>query len=214
MTTQALPYQPRLARQTACPLTKPISTTCAEHRLYFPFSLLQLLVDMNGKDLPRMRYARPPTLQEIVDHLNALTNDSLPLALAHTIHNADDWQGLGLLSGSRLSDLILALAVFSTRYEEGRWLALLQAAISGCTEQDAQWLTSLPAPADSPLPAPQSQTKRKASVMGGSDIRNQKRPAATPRAPVRRSPRSHRTHCPSGSNALASRKANVRTKRR
>ncbi len=96
-----------------------------EHRLYLPFSLLQLLVDMNGRDLPRMPNTRPPTLQEIVDHLNALTAE-LQLALAHTILNDDGWQGLGLLSGSRLSDLILTLTVFTTRYEEGQWRALLQ----------------------------------------------------------------------------------------
>jgi hypothetical protein len=35
--------------------------------------------------------------------------------------NNDSWQGLGLLSGSRLSDPILTLAAFNTRYEEGRW---------------------------------------------------------------------------------------------
>ncbi len=70
----------------------------------------------------------PPTLQEIVGHLNALTAGSLPLALAHAILSNDCWQGLGLLSGpgSRLSDLILTLAVFNTRYEEERWCALLQ----------------------------------------------------------------------------------------
>ena len=57
-----------------------------EHRLYIPFSLLQLLVDVNGKDLPRVPCSstRPPTLQEIVDHLAALTTTSLPLALAHS----------------------------------------------------------------------------------------------------------------------------------
>ena len=54
-----------------------------------------------------MPYTKPPTLQEIVDHLNALTADSLPLALAHAILSNGSWQGLGLLSGSRLSDLIL-----------------------------------------------------------------------------------------------------------
>ena len=58
---------------------------------------------------------RPPTLQEIVDHLNALTADSLPLALAHTTLNGDGGQGLGLLSGSRLSDIITTLAPFGTR---------------------------------------------------------------------------------------------------
>jgi hypothetical protein len=81
-----------------------------EHRLYLPFSLPQLLVDVNGKALPKppsilvLVSARPPTLQELVDHLTALTTNSLPLALAHiTLHSGSD-QGskLGLLSGSRL----------------------------------------------------------------------------------------------------------------
>ncbi len=102
--------------------------------------------------------SRPPTLQEIVDHLNVLT----PLALAHTVLSDDSWQGLGLLSGSRLSDLILTLTAFNTRYEEGRWRALLQAAIYGCTEQDAQWLTSLPAPTSTPrYQPPQSHSQHK-----------------------------------------------------
>jgi hypothetical protein len=115
-----------------------------EHRLYIPFSLLQLLVDVNGKDLPRVPCSsvRPPTLQEIVDHLTSLTTTSLPLALAHsTTIDGTDWPGLGLLSGSRLSDIITTLAVFGTRYTEERWLAHLRVAIPGCTEQDAQWLT-------------------------------------------------------------------------
>jgi hypothetical protein len=104
-------------------------------------------------------------------------------------------QGLGLLSGSRLSDIITTLAVFGTRYEEKRWLAFLQNAVPGCTELEAQWLISHPAPVESPLPlaAPQSQNKRKASSIGGSEIRNTKRSAATSSAPVRRSPRSHHT---------------------
>ena len=62
-----------------------------EHRLYIPFSLLQILVDLNGKELPRMPCAHTrseslpsPTLQEIANHLNALTTASLPLALAHS----------------------------------------------------------------------------------------------------------------------------------
>ena len=46
---------------------------------------------------------------------------------------------------------------------------------------------------DSPLPAPLSQNKRKASSIGGSEPRNTRRSAATQSAPVRRSPRSHQT---------------------
>jgi hypothetical protein len=65
-----------------------------EHRLYLPLSLPQLLVDTNGKGLPQMPgiSTRPPTLQEIVDHLTTLTTDSLPLALAHIILSGDDGQ--------------------------------------------------------------------------------------------------------------------------
>ena len=61
-------------------------------------------------------HTRVPTLQEIVDHLNALTTASLPLALQHWhVHSClsgDTWQGLGLLSGSRLSNTIQTLSVF------------------------------------------------------------------------------------------------------
>ena len=81
-----------------------------EHRLYLPFSLPQLLVDVNGNALPKPPSisAQPLTLQELADHLTALTTNSLPLALAHmTLHSGSD-QGLGLLSGSRLSDIVTA----------------------------------------------------------------------------------------------------------
>jgi hypothetical protein len=166
-----------------------------EHRLYLPFSLPQLLVDVNGKALPKppSASARLPTLQELVDHLTALTTNSLPLALAHTtLHGGSD-QGLGLLSGSRLSDIITALAVFGTRYDEERWLTFLRQAIPGCTELEAQWLVSHPSPVDSPLPTPQSQNKRKASHSGGPEPCHRKRSAAGPNTPVRRSPRYHHT---------------------
>jgi hypothetical protein len=166
-----------------------------EHRLYLPFSLPQLLVDVHGNALPKPPSisAQPLTLQELVAHLTALTTNSLPLALAHiTLHSGSD-QGLGLLSGSRLSDIITALAVFGTRYGEERWLTFLQQAIPGCTILDVQWLISYPAPVDSPLPAPQSQNKRKAPSIGGPELRNTKRSAVAQSAPVRRSPRSHPT---------------------
>jgi hypothetical protein len=166
-----------------------------EHRLYLPFSLPQLLVDVNGNALPKPPSisAQPLTLQELVDHLTALTTNSLPLALAHiTLHSGSD-QGLGLLSGSRLSDIVTALAVFGTRYDEERWLTFLRQAIPGCTEQEAQWLISHPAPVDSPLPAPQSQNKRRAPSAGGSAPRNTRRSDVAQSAPVRRSPRSHPT---------------------
>ena len=164
-----------------------------EHRLYLPFSLPQLLVDVNGKALPKppSMSAGPLTLQELVDHLTALTTNSLPLALAHiALHSGSD-QGLGLLSGSRLSDIVTALTVFGTRYDAERWLTFLRQAVPGCTDLEAQWLVSHPSPVDSPLPAPQSQNKRKASHRDDSEPRRMKRSAAGPNTAVRRSPRYH-----------------------
>ncbi len=168
-----------------------------EHRLYLPFSLPQLLVDVNGTALPKppsiSAQLEPPTLQGLVDHLTALTTNSLPLALAHiTLHGGSD-QGLGLLSGSRLSDIITALGVFGTRYEEDRWLTFIQQAIPGCTELEARWLVSHPSPVDSPFPAPHSQNKRKTPHSGGTGPRHTKRFAAGLDTPVRRSPRCHHT---------------------
>ena len=83
--------------------------------------------------------------------------------LAHTILSADDWQGLGLPSGSRLSDINTTLGVFGARYEAGRWLSFLQAAIPGLTEQDVHWLVSLPATENAPLPDPQQSSAQEKS---------------------------------------------------
>jgi hypothetical protein len=75
----------------------------------------------------------------------------------------------------------------------GGQLTFLRQAIPGCTELEAQWLVSHPSPVDSPLPAPQSQNKRKASHADAPEPRHIKRSAADPNTPVRRSPRYHRT---------------------
>ena len=124
--------------------------------------------------LPRAcTHTRNPALQEIVDRLHGLTAASLPLALAPTILNNDDWRGLGLLSGSRLSDIATALGLFCTRYDSSRRLAPFQAALPGSTEQDVEWLVSKPAARYSPMPAPLSQLhwqvirKSAASVSSG-----------------------------------------------
>jgi hypothetical protein len=96
-----------------------------------------------------------------------------------------------LLSGSRLSDIVTALAVFGTRYDEERWLTFLRQAIPGCTELEAQWLVSHPSLTDSPLSATQGQHKRKAPHSAGSGPHHTKRSAAGPNTPARRSPRYH-----------------------
>jgi hypothetical protein len=55
---------------------------------------------------------------------------------------------------------------------------------------------SRPSPVDSPLPAPQSQNKRKAPHIGDSEPRHTKRSAAGPITPVRRSPLARYHHTP------------------
>ena len=89
-------------------------------------------------------------------------------------------------------------------YEANRWLSFLQAAIPGLTEQDAQWLVSLPITMDSPLPAleqlpaPRNRNKRtrKAPAPDGLNTSNKKRQPAPQSAPVRCSPRSHPVSTP------------------
>jgi hypothetical protein len=87
--------------------------------------------------LEGLRRDRPATT---ATGIHGLTAPSLPpgLALAHTILNKDDWRGLGLLSGSRLSHIATALGLFCTtgRYDSSRRLTLFQAALPGSTEQD------------------------------------------------------------------------------
>ena len=56
-----------------------------DHRLFFPFSLQQLLVDPSGKALPAMTDGPSSSAYAAVAHLEALTTNSLALALAHAI---------------------------------------------------------------------------------------------------------------------------------
>ena len=56
-----------------------------------------------------------PSLQALATHLTALTDShtSLPIALAEAMAGAAEWEGLGLLSGSSIHDMITtALSIF------------------------------------------------------------------------------------------------------
>ena len=93
------------------------SMLAPDHRLFFPFSLQQLLVDPSGKALPAMTGGPSSSLYAAAAHLEALTTNSLALALAHAIVADGPWDSLGLLSGSCLADIIAALGEFCTRYD-------------------------------------------------------------------------------------------------
>ena len=87
-----------------------------DHRLFFPFSLQQLLVDPSGKALATAG-GHSTSAHAAAAHLEALTTNSLALALAHAIVADGPWDSLGLLSGSCLADIITALDEFCSRYE-------------------------------------------------------------------------------------------------
>ena len=125
-----------------------------DHRLFLPFSLQQLLVDPSGKALPDMTGGPTSSPYAAATHLEALTTNSLVLALAHAIVADGPWDSLGLLSGSCLADIITALDEFCSRYDRHRWQIILCEAIPGLTEQDVDWLSSLHVSLNGPLPPP------------------------------------------------------------
>ena len=125
-----------------------------DHRLFLPFSLQQLLVDPSGKALPDMTGGPTSSPYAAATHLEALTTNSLVLALAHAIVADGLWDSLGLLSGSCLADIITALDEFCSRYDRHRWQIILCEAIPGLTEQDVDWLSSLHVSLNGPLPPP------------------------------------------------------------
>jgi hypothetical protein len=167
-----------------------------DHRLFFPFSLQQLLVDPSGKALPAMAGGLSTSAYAAAAHLEALTTNSLALALAHAIVADGPWDSLGLLSGSCLADIITALDEFCSRYDRQRWPGLLREAIPDLTEQDVDWLSSLQDSLSRPLPPPSpptAQLKRKSQDQPGPTQRRVRTAlgATAQREPSRRSTRSN-----------------------
>ena len=165
-----------------------------DHRLFFPFSLQQLLVDPSGKALPAMTVGPGSSAYAAVAHLEALTTNSLALALAHAIVADGPWDSLDLLSGSCLADIITALDEFCSRYDRHRWPHMLREAIPGLTEQDIDWLSSLQDSLSGPLPPPSPPTarpKRKSDDQTGLAQRRVRTAlgGTAPREPARRSTR-------------------------
>ena len=80
-------------------------------------------------------------------HLANLTENpaSLPVALAQAIAGAQAWQGMGLLSGSSITDIVTALTSVCSQYgPDSRVLvALLRQEVPGQTDGDIEWLCGL-----------------------------------------------------------------------
>jgi len=121
-----------------------------EHRLFIPFSLKNLCCTLAGTRMPMphsdvgnsLKRRAEPGLQALATHLTALTDahTSLPMALALATSGAAEWEGLGLLSGSSINDIVTALSMFRSRYDAAHWGDLLRQELPELTDEDIAWL--------------------------------------------------------------------------
>ncbi len=68
---------------------------------------------------------------------------SLPVALARALAGEGTWEGLGLLSGSPIIDIVNSLSAFCHRYGPKGWPALLRQELPDLTDADIEWLSDL-----------------------------------------------------------------------
>ena len=123
------------------------------NRLAFPFSLQNLQCTVDGRSVPltassfkRQHNSQPePRLHAIANHLKELTENpaSLPVALARALAGDGAWEGLGLLSGSTIIDIVNSLTAFCQRYGPEGWPALLRQELPDLTDADIEWLSDL-----------------------------------------------------------------------
>jgi hypothetical protein len=91
----------------------------------------------------------------------ALRWAGLPGPLVHTIHDwrlaptpqPEEWEGLGLLSGSSINDIATALSSFCSQYSTKRWGDLLRQELPELTDEDIEWLCGLTETMESHEPA-------------------------------------------------------------
>jgi hypothetical protein len=123
------------------------------NRLVFPFSLQSLQCMVDGRNIPltassrkRQRNSQPePRLHATANHLKELTENpaSLPVALAKALAGEGTWEGLGLLSGSTILDIVNSLNAFCQQYGPEGWPALLRQELPDLTDADIEWLSDL-----------------------------------------------------------------------
>jgi hypothetical protein len=65
------------------------------------------------------------------------------MALAEATRGAAEWEGLGLLSGSRINDIATALSIFCSQYSTEHWGDLLRKELPELTDEDIEWLCGL-----------------------------------------------------------------------
>ena len=75
------------------------------------------------------------------------------MALAEATRGATEWEGLGLLSGSRINDTATAFSIFCSQYSTERWGDLLRKELPELTDEDIEWLCGLTETMESHEPA-------------------------------------------------------------
>jgi hypothetical protein len=166
-----------------------------EHRLFIPFGLEHLLVDLEGTSLPPIGYLAPGSvtgislLHRTATHLEHLTKEedtrSLPTAIAQALRSERNWKGMCLLSGSKLSDITATMQEFVHVYGHNNWRNIIHAAAPNLSDEDIDWLSSLSQAMEHlEPPAPKATQPPVASDKGKQ--RATKKP---PPVPARKSPR-------------------------
>ena len=213
------------------------------NRLAFPFSPQNLQCTVDGRSIPmtasslkRQHNSQPePRLHAIASHLKELTENpaSLPVALARALAGDGAWEGLGLLSGSTIIDIVNSLNAFCQRYGPEGWPALLRQELPDLTDADIEWLSDLseemeqfepptpiavmdPGDADEQnLEGTARSTKKRCSArIANRDARAQpQETVARPEAALSTSPRpvrKRKSYTPSQPNCRSTRQYNTR----
>jgi hypothetical protein len=160
-----------------------------EERMFIPFSKEDLLRTTTGRRLATapghsdsagngtVGTPRLGDISALARHLADLVSDrSLPAALGQAV-DTNTWKGLGLISGSTVTDFATTVQAFCRQYAREQWSEMLRQELPGLTDDDITWLSTMAG--YTPLPA----------VAGGGKRRRANQSAQRGERAVRRSPR-------------------------
>jgi hypothetical protein len=124
-------------------------------RMFIPFSKADLLRTTSGRQLAAAPgnsesadsgangAPRPGDISALARHLADLVSDrSLPAALGQAV-DTNTWKGLGLISGSTVSDFANTVQAFCRHYAREQWSEMLRQELPGLTEEDITWLSTM-----------------------------------------------------------------------
>jgi hypothetical protein len=160
-----------------------------DERMFIPFSKEDLLRTTTGRQLAAApgdggnaasgasSTTRPGDISALARHLADLVSSrSLPAALGQAV-DTNTWKGLGLISGSTVTDFVATVQDFCRKYAQEQWSEMLRQELPGLTEEDITWLSTMV----ESMPPP--------AAGGGGKRQRAKESAAARERAVRRSPR-------------------------